>query len=85
MCMLPFSWCLLRRSDQVIPRIIKLEHCTVRDEINITKSSPLADESTVPEKSRFLRQLATQATTSSLRLHENFVNEDKSLLNVESV
>ena len=50
MCMLPFSWCLLRRSDQVIPRIIKLEHCTVRDEINITKSSPLADESTVPGK-----------------------------------
>ena len=55
MCMLPFSWCLVRRSDQLIPRIIKLEHCTVRDEINITKSSPLADESTVPGKKPFFK------------------------------
>ena len=85
MCMLPFSWCLFRRSVQVIPRIIKLKHCTVRDEINITKSSPLADESTVPGKKPFSKKVGYSSTTSSLRLHENFVNEDKSLLNVESV
>ena len=47
---LPFFWRLFRRNDQAIPRITTMTKSTVRDEINITQSGPLADRATVAKK-----------------------------------
>ena len=49
---LPFFWRLFRRNDQAIPRITTMTKSTVRDEINITQSGPLADRATVAKKKK---------------------------------
>ena len=54
MYVLPFFWRLFRRNDQAIPRITTMTKSTVRDEINITQSGPLADRATVAKKKKRL-------------------------------